>query len=360
MNSIVGYSNFELLRALLQIPCPSGREERMAAFIAQHITALGFSPERDAQGNVWTLLPGHSNDDGAIALASHMDEIAMVVDAIESDGRLRVRRSGGLHPWKLGECPVQLVCDGEHLVTAQLSFGSGHTNDPDDPIAQFASGTRGLTWSHCHLLTGLSTAELRAAGVRVGTCAVPVSSVRGPHLFGPTEDPLVSAWLLDNRGGTLSLLRLLEKIKECNLQPTRPLYICFMVQEEGGLLGAKGWAHRQPVETFIAVDSSPIPRGSQLSLDGRPATWSKDSGAHFHQGLIGELASAAARANTELQYAVYGAAASDATGVLQAGLAPRAATIGYPRANSHGYEVCRLSVFDHLVNTLFSYIEGLT
>jgi putative aminopeptidase FrvX len=132
-----------------------------------------------------------------------------------------------------------------------------------------------------------------------------------------------------------------------------------MVQEEGGLLGAKGWAQRNPVETFIAVDSSPVPRGSQLQLDGRPATWSKDSGAHFHQPLIGELAQAATRAGTDLQYAVYGAAASDATGVLQSGLAPRAATIGYPRANSHGYEVSRLSVFDHLVNTLFAYVEGL-
>ena len=107
------------------------------------------------------------------------------------------------------------------------------------------------------------------------------------------------------------------------------------------------------------MDSSPIPRGSQLALDGRPATWSKDSGAHFHQGLIGELARATQRAGSELQYAVYGAAASDATGVLQSGLAPRAATIGYPRANSHGYEVCRLSVFQHLVNTLFTYVEDL-
>lgn len=359
MNSIANLSNIELLHALLQIPCPSGREERMATFVAQCITDLGFQPELDAQGNVWTLLPGSSDGDRAIALASHMDEIAMVVDAIESDGRLRVQRSGGLHPWKLGECPVQLVGDGDSLVTAQLSFGSGHTNDPDDPIAQFASGARGLTWAHCHLLTGLSAEQLYAAGVRVGTCAVPVSSVRGPHLFGPADDPFVSAWLLDNRGGTLSLLRLLEKVKAHNLRPARPLYVCFMVQEEGGLLGAKGWAYRQRVETFIAVDSSPIPRGSQLSLDGRPATWSKDAGAHFHQGLIGELANAASRANTELQYAVYAAAASDATGVLQAGLAPRAATIGYPRANSHGYEVCRLSVFDHLVNTLFSYVEGL-
>ncbi len=352
-------TDVELLRALLHIPCPSGREERMADFICAYIDQIGFTPHRDAQGNAWTLVPGRDAEAGPVALASHMDEIAMVVHAIEADGTLRVQRSGGLHPWKLGECPVVLVGDGDSLVPAHLSFGSGHTNDPDDPIAQFASGARGLQWSHCHLITGLTPEQLRARGVRVGTCAVPDSAVRGPHLLGPAEDPLVSAWILDNRGGTLTLLRLLEKIQRSGLQPARPLYLCFMVQEEGGLLGAKGWAHRNAVETFIAVDSSPIPRGAQLALDGRPATWSKDSGAHFHQGLIGELASATERAGSELQYAVYGAAASDATGVLQAGLAPRAATIGYPRANSHGYEVCRLSVFGHLVNALFAYVEDL-
>jgi putative aminopeptidase FrvX len=352
-------NDLDLLHALLQIPCPSGREERMATFVGQSIEALGFTAHSDAQGNVWTLVDGSDKAAGAVAMASHMDEIAMVVHAIEDDGTLRVQRSGGLHPWKLGEGPVVLVGDGESLVPAHLSFGSGHTNDPEDPIAQFASGARGIQWSHCRVLTGLTPDQLRARGVRIGTCAVPDSAIRGPHVFGPKEDPLVSAWILDNRGGTLTLLRLLEKIQRSGLQPQRALYLCFMVQEEGGLLGAKGWAHRNPVETFIAVDSSPIPRGSQLALDGRPATWSKDSGAHFHQGLIGELARATQRAGSELQYAVYGAAASDATGVLQSGLAPRAATIGYPRANSHGYEVCRLSVFQHLVNTLFTYVEDL-
>ena len=63
MNSIADLSNIELLHALLQIPCPSGREERMAAFVSRCITDLGFQPELDAQGNVWTLLPGRSDGD---------------------------------------------------------------------------------------------------------------------------------------------------------------------------------------------------------------------------------------------------------------------------------------------------------
>ena len=124
------------------------------------------------------------------------------------------------------------------------------------------------------------------------------------------------------------------------------------------MIGARGWTARNPVEIFIAVDSSPMPRNQQLQLDGRPAVWSRDSQMHFDQGLIADLAAAAQRAGTQLQYAVYDRAASDASGVLQTGQVPRAATIGYPRENSHGYEVCRLSVFDKLIATLFCYLHA--
>ena len=356
MSEPVQDPNFHLLTELLQIPSPSGREERMAGEVARRITALRRDPQKDAQGNVWTEIPGRDRDLGPVALASHMDEISMVVTAIEGDGRLRVQRSGGLYPWKLGEGPVEIVGDRDDPVVAHLSFGSGHTTDPQDPITQFAAGTRGITWPDCRLLTGLSPDELREAGVRVGSCAVPVASVRGPHLFGRSDDPLVSAWILDNRGGTLTLLRLLERIQASGLVPARTLYLCFMVQEEHGLMGARGWARRNPVEIFIAVDSSPMPRDAQLMLDGRPAIWSKDAQVHFDQFLIRDLAAAAGRAGTELQYAVYSAAASDATGVLDSGGAPRVATIGYPRTDSHGYEVSRLRVFENLIATLFEYV----
>ena len=351
------YASLTLLGELLQIPSPSGREEQMAAEIARRIDHLGYRAQSDAQGNIWTSLPGSASTQGPVAMASHMDEISMVVSGIEPDGELRLQPSGGLHPWKLGECPVQIIGDGEP-VPGHLGFGSGHTRDPNDPMTSFASGSRGITWEHCRLATGLTPTQLRAAGVREGSSCVPVSSVRGPHLFGPEDDPLVSAWILDNRGGTLTLLRLLERIRAEGLVPVRNLHICFMVQEEHGLIGARGWVQRNPVEIFIAVDSSPIPRGVDLKLDGRPATWSKDSVVQFDQKLIKELAAAAVRAGTELQYAVYGAAASDASGALESGGAQRAATIGYPRDNSHGYEVSRLSVFDNLTATLFEYARS--
>ena len=211
----------------------------MATFVGQSIEALGFTAHSDAQGNVWTLVDGSDKAADAVAMAQPYGR--------DCHGRARHRRRRHAArsaqrepaPVEAGRRTRRLVGDGESLVPAHLSFGSGHTNDPEDPIAQFASGARGIQWSHCRVLTGLTPDQLRARGVRIGTCAVPDSAIRGPHVFGPKEDPLVSAWILDNRGGTLTLLRLLEKIQRSGLQPQRALYLCFMVQEEGGLLGAK-------------------------------------------------------------------------------------------------------------------------
>lgn len=350
-------AELSLLADLLRIPSPPGREERMAAEIRDRIETAGFTPHSDAQGNVWTSIAGRDCSLKPIALAAHMDEIGMVVDAVEPDGRLQVSPSGGLHPWKLGECPVEILADGHDSVIGHLSFGSAHTADPGDPVYQFASGRRGIMWPDCHLFTGLTPDELARRGVRVGSSAVPLAAVRGPHVLGPEDDPLVSAWILDDRGGIVALLRLLEQMRDTGLVPARPVVCCFTVQEEGGLLGARGWAQRNPVQTFIAVDSSPIPRGCQLEVDGRPAAWSRDARVQFDQGLLAEMAAAARRAGTGLQYASYGAAASDASAVLESGLAPRALTVGYPRLNSHGYEVCRLSVFGHLTDMLRAFLE---
>jgi putative aminopeptidase FrvX len=60
---------------------------------------------------------------------------------------------------------------------------------------------------------------------------------------------------------------------------------------------------------------------------------------------------------TELQTAVYDGAASDASLLAYAGLAPRIACVGHVRENSHGYEVARLSVFDNLLKTLVQFIQ---
>jgi putative aminopeptidase FrvX len=340
----------DLFTELLDAPAPSGREFAMADLVRAKLSAWGYEQTTDGAGNVMVRVPGRQPDAPLCCFAAHMDEIGMVVTRVEEDGSLRVDRSGGLYPWKLGEGPVQIL--GDHrTITGLLSMGSTHTSAAED---------RGVRWSDVRVLTGLSSAQLAAAGVRPGSTAVPVRNVRGPILFGDESDPLVAAWTFDDRLGVAILLKMLETLKQERLQPFHPTLVAFTVHEEGGGQGAKMVAQRERPQIFIAVDGCPMPPGAPLSLDGRPGIWSKDRLTHYDQRLVQAVAQAAQSVGTEIQPVVYEQAASDASLVYYAGAAERIACFGHVRENSHGYEVVRLSVMGNLFNTLMAFIRHWT
>lgn len=342
----VDHPMLSMLVSLLDLPAVSGHEHSIAGHIRALLDDWGYVPETDGTGNVLVRMEGRRPQLPTCCLAAHMDEIGMVVTAVEEDGRLRVTRSGGLFPWKLGEGPVEVRGDKSAIVGV-LSMGSTHVQVSD----------RAPTWQDVWVLTGLPPADLAAAGVRPGSPATPIRSQRGPVLFGRAEDPLVAAWTFDDRMGVIMLLRLLRHLKEADLQPAHPTIVTFTTGEEIGGLGAKALAQRERPGIFIAVDGCPIPPGTPLILDGRPGIWTKDRLATYDPDLLRALFAAARAAGTELQPAVYTDTASDASLVASVGAAPRIACLGHVRENSHGYEVARLSVFDNVVETLLQFVQ---
>jgi putative aminopeptidase FrvX len=335
-----------LFKELLSVPSPSGREERLAAIVRDKLDGLGYAHETDGAGNVMVRLQGRDQHARSLAMAAHMDEIGVVVTRINGDGSLAIARSGGTHLTKIGEGPVEIVGDGD-VVPGVLSMGSMHRPDAG----------REITWDDVRIVTGLTPGQLKDAGVRTGSTAVPARFRCGPIVLGDEADPLVAAWTFDDRMGVVALLRLLEAMEAEDIVPARPMLVCFTVHEEGGCHGAKVLAQRERPEVFIAIDGCPMPPGTDLKLDGRPATWSKCTGCHFDQRLVRDLCEAAERAGTELYTPAYAAADSDASAVYGVGAAERVATVGHVRENSHGFEIARLSVFDNLLATLVEFVR---
>ena len=68
-------------------------------------------------------------------------------------------------------------------------------------------------------------------------------------------------------------------------QPLAPTLFAFTVREEIGGLGAKSLCFAEKPEVFVAVDGSPMPPETNLSLDGRPCAWAKDRLAHYDYDL---------------------------------------------------------------------------
>lgn len=345
-NTINTHPALKLFEELL-VPSPSCSEKKISNVIGDILNNYGYAHTIDPAGNVITKLPGQVPEAPLIVFAAHMDEIGMVISSIESNGDLRVTRSGGLHPWKLGEGPLDIF--GDHrTIQGILSMGSTHT-----PKATELT----VTWEDVRVITGLTPNQLKVAGVRPGTALLPTLDRRGPVTFGNKDDPLVSAWTFDDRMGCVTLLRLMKKLKNNEIAPKYTSIIAFTTREEIGGHGAKYLTRSTNPDVFISVDGCPIPPGSPLKIDGRPGIWSKDRIALYDQEMLCLFSQAALRAGTELQSAVFDGAASDASLVSYALGVPKIVCIGHVRENSHGFEVARLSVFDNLLNTLFEFIK---
>lgn len=332
----------------LLVPSPSGSEQGVAKLIRKKLANIDYAHDTDPAGNVIVRLPGRDPEAPLFVFASHMDEIGMVATSIEPNGDLRVTCSGGLHPWKLGEGPLDILGD-QATIQGILSMGSTHT-----PKAAEQS----VTWEDVRVITGLTPDQLKDAGVRPGAALLPTRERRGPVIFGDEADPLVSAWTFDDRMGCVTLLRVLEELKNNAIIPKHPTIIAFTTREEIGGHGAKYLARSTNPEVFVSVDGSPIPPGSPLKINGRPGIWSKDRIAQYDQDLLRDFSQAALKVGTELQPAVFDGAASDASLVSYSLGVPKIVCIGHVRENSHGYEVARLAVFDNLLKTLVEFFRS--
>ncbi len=332
--------------SLLYTPSPSSRERDLADVIYTQVTDLGFSCIRDAGGNLLVEVAGQEPALPLWCYAAHMDEIGMVVTAVPEDGRLKVTRSGGLYPWKLGETPVELMGDHGHVL-GLLSMGSTHT-----PKA----AEKSVTWEDVWIETGLSQKELAHIGIRPGSLAVPHASHRGPIIFGSPGQELAAAWTFDDRLGCALQLEVLAQLQATREQPRHPTVFAFTHHEEGGGHGAKNVARALQPEAFIAIDGAPMPPDTPLVMDDRPATWSKDTLAHYDHALLKELIAAGREVGVEVQSVVYAGAASDASMVFHTGHADRALVFGCVRGNSHGYEMLRVGVLDNTFKTLYRFV----
>ncbi len=341
-----------LFEKLLSVPSPSGRENRLAALIIAHLEKSGYQPERDAAGNVLVRLEGGDPAAPRVIYAAHMDEIGFTITHIHPDGSLQAMRSGGLFPWKAGEGPVDILAEDDTLIPGVLSFGSTHAA---------GSGKRGeIGWEEARILTGLSPAELAAAGVFPGAAGTLARHVCRPVMLGQGSDPLVGAWTFDDRMGCTVLLLVLQALRQTGRQPHCPTIVAFTTREEVGGYGARFLAERERPDVFIAVDGAPLTPDVDLALDGRPVLWARDSLGPYDHGLIIDLKKAAAAAGVEVQTGAYGTNASDASMAMRSGGAGRIACFGHPRANSHGFEVARLSTFDQIQRTLLAFMTGWT
>jgi len=237
---------WDILREILFVPGVSGHEGPVSDYI-QHKLPSGFKVQRDGMHNVWfTAGSGKPH----ILFVAHSDELGWVVDKITPEGRLRVKRSGGLLPETAEARPV-LIHTARGPVAGIVAPRPGYDErrqQADSPEAPFAA-------ENFDIFLGVSTeAEARALGVTEGD---PITPKKVLVDFAPG---LMAGRAIDDRAGCAALLDAALRLKSDAFRG-KTVTFAWDVQEETGLIGAAELAKTlKPdyvfaIDTFVSTDS---------------------------------------------------------------------------------------------------------
>jgi len=242
-----GQSNaWDILREILFVPGVSGHEGPVSDFIQRKLPS-GFKVQRDGMHNVWfTVGSGKPH----ILFVAHSDELGWVVDKITPEGRLRVKRGGGLLPEAAEARPV-LIHTARGPVAGIVAPRPGY----DERRQQAEAPEVPFTTESFDIFLGVSTeAEARALGVAEGDSITPKKVLVD---FSPG---LMASRAVDDRAGCAALLDAALRMKADAFRG-KTVTFAWDVQEETGLFGATELAKTlKPdfvfaIDTFVSTDS---------------------------------------------------------------------------------------------------------
>lgn len=289
----------ELVRELSAVAAPTGNEDRLTAAVEAYVTGRGWRVQRDRLGQL-AVSHGPADADVSVMLIAHLDELGLVVRAIEGDGWIRVHRLGGVPERVLpglrlvvhtraGDLPAVVGTKSHHLTGTEEKY-----------VARPAT--------ELYLDLGMdSAAQAVAAGVRVGD---PITYAPSWTDFGHGR---FSGTSLDNRVGVAAMLRVLDLLAE--ERPRALVHVVFSCLEEFNLRGTLAMAERLRPDIAVAVDivpatDTPDLRGDGTSVLGGGPSLSRLTfhgrgtlgGLVPHPALVRAVEGAAAATGTDLQY----------------------------------------------------------
>jgi endoglucanase len=228
-----------LLMELSNLPGVSGNEGLVRNKIIELVTPLCDKVRVDRCGNVIALVKSgaaSSEPPVKVMLTAHMDEVGFIITSIDKKGNLKFKTVGGVDDRIL---PGKRVLVGPNKVKGVI--GSKPIHLQSEKEFKKAYKTEDL---RIDIGSGNQKASLKL--VEPGDYTVFDTSA---ERFG---DGLISGKALDDRAGCAILIDLLKNIT----RPSYDLYVCFTVNEEIGLLGAKVLANAIRPDIAMTVEGT--------------------------------------------------------------------------------------------------------
>jgi putative aminopeptidase FrvX len=225
-----------LLKRLSEASGVSGYEDEIRGIVQEAFAPYADELRTDALGNVIALKRGDGTEPRpTIMLATHMDEIGLVVSALE-DGFLHFQQVGGYDDRVL--LGQEVVVHGRRDLSGIIGARPPHVLPPSER-------NNPIPYDKLLIDVGLDEEELSGL-VRVGDL------VTMKQELVELKGGLVSGKALDNRASVAAAAVCLEELS--HLRPTWDLYAVATSQEEVGLKGAITSSYDLHPDVGIAVD----------------------------------------------------------------------------------------------------------
>ncbi|HVJ48627.1 M42 family metallopeptidase [Desulfitobacterium sp.] len=222
MSNAQNLPDYTLLERLSQAYGPSGAEKGISEKIAAVIQPYCDSLTQDKLGNLIAIRKGSGKK---IMIATHMDEIGVMITHIDENGFLRFTTVGGVHVAELPHRRVQFQNGRTGIISMEK------LDKPSD-----------LKLSRLYLDIGAANQEEAEQIVQIGDSAV----FTGELVHSGSR---ILSKALDNRVGCFVAIEALKRV-----QTEHELSFAFTVQEEVGLRGAQTAAFALDPDVAIAVD----------------------------------------------------------------------------------------------------------
>ncbi len=314
MSRPVSTPMFELIKTLTEIPGPTGQEDRVHEWLANHWSGFAESVEITPVGNAIAKVGGSGP---RIIVLGHGDELGLNIKSITDNGLLHIWPAGAdragrpAYWYNPVNSPVVVLADfGD--VDGQLVYASGH-------VVGGANNKSNFDWNDWFVDIGVSTREqAEALGIHPGTrVAINVPTRRlGDTIIGKA---------MDDRAPLAVATSLAERADISKLQ--YELWIGSSIQEENGLIGASSIADSGDFELGIALDvglCGDVPGTTSINhpaqLRGGPIVVHQDSSANYSARMCRAIVEAGRQRDIPVQQAIFQNYGSDGSALLRRGI----------------------------------------
>jgi putative aminopeptidase FrvX len=275
-----------LLKKLTTACGTSGNEDEVRKIIIEDIKDYVDEIRIDRLGNLIAIKKGKEGYP-KIMLAAHMDEVGLMVKAIDENGFIKFDIVGGIDERILISKQVLI---GKEKIHGVIGAKAIHLQEPDEK-------TTPLKLKQLYIDIGAESKEEAEKIVK-----------RGDYIAFNSEyiefgNNLIKAKALDDRVGCAVLADLLKEEYDVNL------YATFTVQEEIGLRGAKVAAYgidpdlAVVFEGTLCSDITEVPEDLHITKLGKgPALSLMDSYTIFPKKLSKRIYETAVENNIDIQY----------------------------------------------------------